>query len=408
MTQEHDDAFRDRIERLRDRVDIAGVISKVVTLGRGEKPRGKCPFHGSKSDSFAVDKKKGRAICWGCNWTGDAIKFVMDYYGRAFMDAVELLESDHGLDGQTAAPVHREKQAAPRREREAVDSLTMGRWIWKHVAIVDPAKVRIYFIGRGVPAELLSDDRLANIRFAKAAPIVAWEEGRSPRKVPQAPAIVALVRRPPDWTPCGVHVTYLEASLAAKMDRARQDGSKYPARKMLGPVGGGAVLYPGAGSSADAIAFDAPLFVGEGNETVLSGMAIAGADATACGVATLSLDNLQGRPLMRRQALPLYDPQPDPDGRPLAFRHGGAVVGLIDADMKPLRGPLDPLSGFHRGMPVIERKGGPVVHRTISSAERTAVCGALFTQAWRAAGSRARSVRPRMGQDFNDAVRGRT
>ena len=81
------------------------------------------------------------------------------------------------------------------------------------------------------------------------------------------------------------------------------------------------------------------------------------------------------------------------------------VVGLIDADMKPLRGPIDPQSGEHRGMAVIERKGGPVVQRTISSAERTTLCGALFVHAWRAAGSRARAMRPRMGQDFNDAVR---
>lgn len=414
MTQQNDEAFRARLAAVRDRVDIAGVIGRAIKLGRGDK-RARCPFHQSKSESLAIYSEGrngggGFAKCWGCDWSGDAIAFVRDYYGLTFMEALERLESDAGLEGRAAAPVRREKQERPVRAnsgqgREVVDSLTMGRWIWKHAAKVNPAKVRIYFLARGVPAAMLTDERLADIRFAKAAPIAAWPENRSPRKMPQAPAIVALVRRPPDWRPCGVHVTYLADTLDAKMVRQRGDGSEYPARKMLGPVGGGAVVLPGVGSRVDALDPMAPLYVGEGNETVLSGMAIAGAGEDACGLAALSLNNLQGRPLLVRGAVPLYDPRPDPEGLPIAFRHGGAVVGLIDADMRPLRGPIDPQSGAYRGMAVIERKGGPVVHRTISSGERTALCGALFVQAWRAAGSRARAMRPRMGQDFNDAVR---
>lgn len=408
MKQQHgaeqDGAFRARLEAVRDRVDIADVVGRAGKLGRGGK-RARCPFHQSKSESLAIYSAKGFAKCWGCDWSGDAIAFVRDFYGLSFMDALEQLESDHGLEGRAAAPVRREKQERPVRDREVVDSLTMGRWIWKHVAKVNPAKVRIYFLARGVPAAMLTDERLADIRFAKAAPIAAWPENRSPKKMPQAPAIVALVRRPPDWRPCGVHVTYLADTLDAKMDRKRSDGSEYPARKMLGPVGGGAVVLPGVGSRVDALDRMAPLFVGEGNETVLSGMAIAGAGEDACGLAALSLNNLQGRPLLVRGAVPLYDPRPDPEGMPIAFKHGGAVVGLIDADMKPLRGPIDQQSGVHRGMAVIERKGGPVVQRAITTAERTVLCGALFVQAWRAAGSRARAMRPRMGQDFNDAVR---
>lgn len=404
MTQQHDEAFRARLEAVRDRVDIGDVIGRAIKVGRGGK-RARCPFHQSKSESLAIYSDRGFAKCWGCDWSGDAIGFLRDYYDMPFMEALEQLESGAGLDGRAAAPARREKQERPVRDREVVDSLTMGRWIWKHAAKVNPAKVRIYFLARGVPAAMLTDERLADIRFAKAAPIAAWPENRSPKKMPQAPAIVALVRRPPDWRPCGVHVTYLADTLDRKMVRQRGDGSEYPARKMLGPVGGGAVVLPGAGSRVDALDRMAPLYVGEGNETVLSGMAIAGAGEDACGLAALSLNNLQGRPLLVRGAVPLYDPRPDPEGLPIAFQHGGAVVGLIDADMKPLRGPMDPQSGTYRGMAVIERKGGPVVQRTISSAERTTLCGALFVHAWRAAGSRARAIRPRMGQDFNDAVR---
>ena len=88
------EAFQARIEAVRERVDYAAVIAAAgVQLGRGRKPRGKCPFHGSKSDSFMLDVAKGWARCWGCDWKGDVIKFVADSYGLGFTDALKRLEA---------------------------------------------------------------------------------------------------------------------------------------------------------------------------------------------------------------------------------------------------------------------------------------------------------------------------
>src|SRR3546814_9846869 len=95
------------------------------------------------------------------------------------------------------------------------------------------------------------------------------------------------------------------------MVRQRSDGSDYPARKMLGSMAGGCVLLPGAGSAAASIDPFCPLFEGEGLETVLSGMGLAGAGASATGLAALSLDSLQGHARLIRGALPLFDPEPD-------------------------------------------------------------------------------------------------
>ena len=200
------------------------------------------------------------------------------------------------------------------------------------------------------------------------------------------------------WAPIGVHATFLRPDLAGKMVRQRRDGSDYPSRKMLGEAQGGAVML---GRPAGTVR----LFDGEGLETVLSGMALAGAGDDACGMAALSLDNLQGRPMLIRGALPLHEPRVDPEAPGVAFARAGPVVALIDADMKPLRGPRDPRSGAWRGVPVIERRRGPIVRRTITTAERAALCSALVVQSWRAVGVRATAFRPRMGQDFNDAVR---
>ena len=391
-------SFQPRVDAIREQVDIAEVIGRVVKLGGGAKPRGKCPFHGSKSDSFSVDPDAGRARCWGCSWSGDAIAFVRDFFNLGFVDALARLEAEHGLDGLSAAPVRREKRTHRRSSRPVVDSLTFGRLLWKR-ARSEPEAVRVYLRSRGVPDAVLGDDRLTDIRFLSMGPIRAWREDRGPEDVPQAPAIVALVRLAGDWSPIGVHATFLRPDLAGKMDRRRDDGEPYPARKMLGAAGGGCVVL---GKYAD----DVPLFVGEGLETVLSGMALAKASAEACGLAALSLDNLQGHWRLQRGALPLFDVQPDPDGpSAIAFGHAGIVTGLIDADMKPLRGPIDRATGQPRGVPLIERPRGPVIRRALGSAERSEICGALFAHAWRAKGCRVRAIRPRMGQDFNDAVR---
>lgn len=408
------DRFRERLDAARHNADIAAIITAAgVKLSHGKNPRGQCPFHGSKSDSLAVYPDRGKAHCWGCGWDGDAIRFVQDHYGLSFSDALQQIDGGESGAGLSANPVRREKRPQPRRSgMPYIEPIEFGRWLWRH-ARPEPQAARTYFLARGVPAEVLDDQRFANIRFLGLAPIAAWREDKGPGSVPQAPALVALVRRAPDgmnppWQPCGVHVTFLSPELTGKMERQRPDGSKYPARKMLGSMAGGCVLLPGAGSASDSLDPFCPLFEGEGIETVLSGMAMAGVTfgGSACGLAALSLDNLQGRARLIRGALPLFDPEPNPEhGRAIAFAHQGPVTVLVDADMKPLRGPVDRRTGRPGGLPVIEVRRGPILRRAISGAERAAVCAVLAVKAWRAAGVAARAVRPRMGQDFNDAVR---
>lgn len=411
-----DDAFRGRIDAVRSRVSIVEVVTRAVPMGRGRAPRGKCPFHGSKSESFALYPDKGSARCWGCGWAGDAIKFVADYYKLRFVEALERLESDHGLDDLSAAPVHREKQARPVSRRDPVASSTVARYLWR-AARPDPASVRIYLRSRGVPEAMLGSDRFGDVKFHPAAPIAAWprvigtkgpvDYSAPPKGWPSAPAMVALVRRPPEdpreggeWRPVGVHVTYLSPSLEQKMDRRRGDGSAMPSRKMMGS-GRGCVLL-------GRYAPDCALFAGEGLETVLSGMGLAGAGDGDLGMAVLSLDNLQGFPkLWAKGVLPLFEIEPDPMRPPaLCFAHEGPVTGLIDADMKPIPGPIDQRTGRPGGVPIVERQGGPIVNRALSRAERVEMCASLFVQAWRRAGCRrVEAMRPHMGQDFNDAAR---
>ncbi|KQO57684.1 CHC2 zinc finger domain-containing protein [Sphingomonas sp. Leaf257] len=399
MTGQNKDAFRDRIAKVRAEVDIASVIGAAgVQLGRGDKPRGKCPFHGSKSDSLAVDRKAGHARCWGCDWHGDVLRFVQDYYQVPFVEALRKLEDDHGLSGLRAAPAKRQKVERAGRSVEAVDSAVMAAHI-DGIARPGFDECRTYFRSRGIPDRWLTEERLCDFRFVGLAPIAAWPVNKGPDSVPCAPAIVAQVRRPGDWSAMGLHVTYLRPDLAGKMVRKRRDGSDMPARKMLGAVAGGGVLLGHYDPTA-------PLYVGEGNETVLSGMEVLKAPDNAIGLAALSLSNLQGAAQLVRGALPLFDIIPDAArAAALTWERPGLVVGLVDADMAPLRGMRDRQTGQWLGVPVMDRPRGPIVRRAVSTAERAEICAQLFVQAWRLRGCRVTAARPPMGQDFNDVLR---
>ena len=135
--------------------------------------------------------------------------------------------------------------------------------------------------------------------------------------------------------------------------------------------------------------------VGEGFETTWS---YAQALGKPCRVAAaLSLENLQGYQLLiKGGARPLWAIEMDPDReRPFLIPDPGETIILVDADMKPLRDQKVQLA-----------KGAAPVRADIDGLKRAEICAALAVQQWRRAGAwPVRAVRPRMGQDFNDAAR---
>ncbi|MED5546112.1 MAG: CHC2 zinc finger domain-containing protein [Pseudomonadota bacterium] len=417
----------ERKAEVRRQLTIGAVIERFVKLtgsATSDRRRGKCEFHGSSSLSFSVKRAnsgEGFGHCFGCGWHGDMFTFLMDLKGWPFMEALAELERMAGIcetggDDRAARGTRTrqkvEQPKRPRRQREPIEPIDMGRWIWKH-AVRDDRAVRRYFMGRGVPQSELGAERLAQFRYMSNCPCVSWPQGTDPRKALHAPAVIALVRVPTmmgdppalEWVPVGVHVTYLNPEGTDTMRRrapwapADAPDPWLPKRRMLGPVGRGCVLL-------GEYRQDARLWIGEGNETVLSGMAIGKADGGDVGVATLSLDNLQGGIAKWRGGVwPLFAIKPDPE-RPcfLVPGHRGPVVGLVDADMSPLKGQLNRRTGMRAGEAVVEHRGGPIVRREITGAERADVCAQLFVKGWWAAGCSAEAVRAPIGLDFNDAI----
>jgi len=83
---------REVIEAVRERADIAQVVSMTVTLQRkGSALMGLCPFHTEKSPSFSVVPSKGIYHCFGCGEGGDVFAFLQKTRGISFFEAVKEL-----------------------------------------------------------------------------------------------------------------------------------------------------------------------------------------------------------------------------------------------------------------------------------------------------------------------------
>ena len=88
----------DVIAEIRSRADIVAVIGQHVQLKKaGRNWKGLCPFHGEKTPSFNVAPDKGFFYCFGCRKKGDAFTFVMEYQGKSFTEAAEVLAAQCGV-----------------------------------------------------------------------------------------------------------------------------------------------------------------------------------------------------------------------------------------------------------------------------------------------------------------------
>ena len=89
------------INDLIDRVDIVDVIDGRVALKKtGKNYSGLCPFHDEKSPSFSVSPDKQFFHCFGCQESGTALTFLMKFERMEFVEAVETLAKELGLECQ--------------------------------------------------------------------------------------------------------------------------------------------------------------------------------------------------------------------------------------------------------------------------------------------------------------------
>jgi len=103
------------LDELRSRICLSDVVGRKVQwdLRKSNQARGDmwapCPFHQEKTASFHVDDNKGFYYCFGCQAKGDAIGFIKDTENVNFIEAVEILASEVGLQMPEFDPKSKEK-----------------------------------------------------------------------------------------------------------------------------------------------------------------------------------------------------------------------------------------------------------------------------------------------------------
>lgn len=111
------------IQDVLNRVDIVDVIGDYVTLTqRGANAKGLCPFHQEKTPSFTVSPSKGIFYCFGCQASGNAVRFLMMSENIDFPEAVRMLADRYGIPipGGSEAQLNAELQQLYRLHQAAV------------------------------------------------------------------------------------------------------------------------------------------------------------------------------------------------------------------------------------------------------------------------------------------------
>ena len=88
----YDSEFATFLRTLKQKNDIVDVIKGYVALDRkGGNYWACCPFHHEKTPSFAINEGEQFYHCFGCQESGDVIKFVQEIESTDFMGAVRIL-----------------------------------------------------------------------------------------------------------------------------------------------------------------------------------------------------------------------------------------------------------------------------------------------------------------------------
>ncbi|MGH8225683.1 MAG: DNA primase [Gammaproteobacteria bacterium] len=139
---------QDFIDDVVARADIAELIGRRVRLKRqGREFAALCPFHQEKSPSFTVSPQKQFFHCFGCGAHGTVLGFLMRYEHLDFVQAVERLADELGLE-------------VPREGGEVnphaalYEALAQSQRLFA-AALEEAAPASSYLDGRGITAEAI-------------------------------------------------------------------------------------------------------------------------------------------------------------------------------------------------------------------------------------------------------------
>lgn len=145
------------IQELLARADVVEIVGRYVQLKKsGANFSGLCPFHAEKSPSFTVSPTKQFFHCFGCGKHGNAIGFLMEHAGMGFVEAVQDLAGQFGMQvpEDDRSPQDRARAAEQRQKQDSLTDVLekAGEAYRKHLK-ASPRAVA-YLKGRGLSGEI--------------------------------------------------------------------------------------------------------------------------------------------------------------------------------------------------------------------------------------------------------------
>ncbi|WP_292285510.1 DNA primase [Marivita sp.] len=160
------------LDELRTRTSLSQVVGRKVLWDTRKSNQAKgdmwapCPFHQEKSASFHVDDRKGYYYCFGCQAKGDAISFVRETENVGFMEAVEILAAEAGMQMPKRDPQAQEKSDHRTRLTEVMEQAV--RFFGRQLRSGAGADAREYLARRGL-------DQATQERFAIGFAPPGWQ-----------------------------------------------------------------------------------------------------------------------------------------------------------------------------------------------------------------------------------------
>ncbi len=142
------------MDELKTRASLSQVVGRKVTWDARKSNQGKgdmwapCPFHQEKSASFHVDDQKGFYYCFGCHQKGDVVSFVQETDNVSFMEAVEIIARETGMQMPARDPKAQEKAD---RRTPLIDVMEQAVQFFRlQLRTSAAAEARDYLAGRGL------------------------------------------------------------------------------------------------------------------------------------------------------------------------------------------------------------------------------------------------------------------
>ena len=144
------------LQEIKNRISVSDVVGRKVKLQRrGREFVGLSPFKPERTPSFTVNDDKQFYHCFSTGKHGSVFDFLMETEGLSFLESVEALARQAGLQMPQNDPKSAEKA---RRQASLIDvTQAAATWFGEQLAKSHAAQARSYLEKRGVSDALVRE-----------------------------------------------------------------------------------------------------------------------------------------------------------------------------------------------------------------------------------------------------------